>query len=113
MFDQQELQTLVGGTESPIDVHDLELNTVMPDGADDLTYRLFWKVVGTFNQDQLKSLLKFVTSCARPPLYVQVIQGLRAQMPNRPCSQPWVCKPHTQVRHQVGWGRYYQTSLGM
>jgi len=68
MFDQQELQTLVGGTESPIDVDDLQRNTAMPDGEDDLTYRLFWKVVGTFTQDQLKALLKFVTSCARPPL---------------------------------------------
>ena len=68
MYDQTELQTLIGGTLSPVDVDDLERNCAMPDGADDLTIRLFWKVVRSFNQTELKALLKFVTSTPNPPL---------------------------------------------
>ena len=29
---------------------------------------MFWDVVGQFTEDQKKQLLKFVTSCSRPPL---------------------------------------------
>ncbi|KAJ9122361.1 hypothetical protein QFC22_001783 [Naganishia vaughanmartiniae] len=68
MYDQMELQTLIGGTLSPIDVDDLERNCAMPDGTDDDTIRLFWKVVRSFNQTELKALLKFVTSTPNPPL---------------------------------------------
>jgi ubiquitin-protein ligase E3 C len=67
MFDQQELQTLIGGAESPIDVEDLEKNTVMHDGDDPL-YKTFWKVVRSLTQEELRSLLKFVTSTPNPPL---------------------------------------------
>ena len=67
MFDQQELQTLIGGAESPIDVQDLEKNTVMHDGNDPL-YKTFWKVVHSLTQEELRSLLKFVTSTPNPPL---------------------------------------------
>ena len=28
----------------------------------------FWSVVSSFNDDQRRKLLKFVTSCSRPPL---------------------------------------------
>ncbi len=59
---------MLGGTESPIDVDDFHRHTVMSDSEDDVTYELFWKVVRSFSQEQLKALLKFVTSCARPPL---------------------------------------------
>lgn len=68
MFDQQELQTLIGGTQAPIDVHDLEQNSVMLDNPGDEVYDLFWKVVKGMDQTELKALLKFVTSTPNPPL---------------------------------------------
>lgn len=77
MFDQQELQTLIGGTESPIDVDDLQKNTVMPDGEDDISLQLFWKVLRSMSQKELKALLKFVTSTPNPPLL-----GFRYLNPN-------------------------------
>jgi ubiquitin-protein ligase E3 C len=80
MFDQQELQTLIGGAESPIDVEDLERNTVMHDEGDPL-YTTFWKVVRGMTQEELRALLKFVTSTPNPPLlgfkYLQPKFGIR------------------------------------
>jgi ubiquitin-protein ligase E3 C len=32
------------------------------------TIRAFWSVVSTFSKEDMAALLKFVTSCARPPL---------------------------------------------
>ena len=67
MFDQQELQTLIGGAETPIDVEDLKKHTVMHDNDDPL-YEVFWKVVRGLTQAELRALLKFVTSTPNPPL---------------------------------------------
>uniref|UniRef100_A0A1B6C8T5 HECT-type E3 ubiquitin transferase n=1 Tax=Clastoptera arizonana TaxID=38151 RepID=A0A1B6C8T5_9HEMI len=36
--------------------------------TDHITIKIFWKVVESFSDVQLKLLLKFVTSCSRPPL---------------------------------------------
>jgi ubiquitin-protein ligase E3 C len=66
MFDQHELQEVVGGADNPIDVDDLERNSNME--AKEETIIMFWKVVRTFNQEQLRALLKFVTSTSNPPL---------------------------------------------
>ncbi|KAJ6615220.1 hypothetical protein B0H10DRAFT_2164909 [Mycena sp. CBHHK59/15] len=52
MFNQQELQVLLGGADSGIDIADLKGHTV----------------VETFDQKQRRALLHFVTSCSRPPL---------------------------------------------
>lgn len=68
MFDQQELQTLIGGSSAAIDVDDLEQNTIMHDNPGDEAYHLFWKVVHGLSQTELKALLKFVTSTPNPPL---------------------------------------------
>ncbi len=68
MFDQQELQMLIGGVDTPIDVDDLRDNAVTPDGEEDLSIKLFWKVVKSMSQVELKALLRFVTSVGRPPL---------------------------------------------
>lgn len=70
MFNQQELQLVIGGTDAPIDLEDLRKHTNYG-GAyndDEETIVKFWKVINTFNHDQRRALLRFVTSCSRPPL---------------------------------------------
>lgn len=37
-------------------------------GPEHETIAAFWRVVRAFNKDQRSNLLRFVTSCARPPL---------------------------------------------
>ncbi|WVQ98113.1 hypothetical protein IAU59_005235 [Kwoniella sp. CBS 9459] len=68
MFDQQELQQLIGGEEAPIDIDDLRAHCSMDGFPDDTTPRLFWHVVKRFSQEEKRALLRFVTSCSRPPL---------------------------------------------
>jgi ubiquitin-protein ligase E3 C len=70
MFNQQELQILLGGVNSPIDLIDLRQHTSYGGLYDDQedTIQTFWKVVDTFDQDQRRALLRFATSCSRPPL---------------------------------------------
>lgn len=68
MFDQHELQQLIGGEETLIDIDDLRAHAVVSGFPSDNTIRLFWKVVKGFNQEQRRALLRFVTSCSRPPL---------------------------------------------
>ncbi|KAJ7440766.1 HECT-domain-containing protein [Mycena galericulata] len=71
MFDQQELQALLGGADSGIDIDDLRANTQY-DGifkdTQNPTIVAFWNVVHTFDQKQRRALLHFVTSCSRAPL---------------------------------------------
>lgn len=60
-----------GGADEPIDVDDLQANTVYggwEDSEANSTIRLFWQVVRGLDQHSLKQLVKFVTSCPRPPL---------------------------------------------
>src|SRR5262249_8894170 len=69
MFNQSELQTLVGGdTASPIDVEDLRRNTeyggtyvIGDDGQEHETVKLFWEVMKDFDNEQRGKVLKFVT----------------------------------------------------
>ncbi|KAJ7110703.1 HECT-domain-containing protein [Mycena crocata] len=81
MFNQQELQALLGGADSGIDIDDLRAHTrydgvysnTVVDDKEDLendhpTITAFWNVVHTFDQKQRRALLHFVTSCSRPPL---------------------------------------------
>jgi ubiquitin-protein ligase E3 C len=70
MFNQQELQVLVGGAEEPIDVDDLKRNVVYGGlyDEDHETIRIFWRVVKSMDENSRRLLLRFVTSCARPPL---------------------------------------------
>ena len=70
MFDQAELAQLIGGEDKLIDMDDLEKFAHVSGYANDKTITAFWKVVKSFNQEQRRGLVKFVTSCARPPLYV-------------------------------------------
>ncbi|SCV74701.1 BQ2448_7730 [Microbotryum intermedium] len=71
MFNQDELRILVGGIDQPIDIDDLKANTVYGgfEGEEaNESVRAFWRVVESFDKEQRSKLVKFVTSCARPPL---------------------------------------------
>ncbi|KAH6892749.1 ubiquitin protein ligase [Coprinopsis sp. MPI-PUGE-AT-0042] len=70
MFNQQEVQILIGGVNSPIDLDDLRKHTNYGGLYDDQhpVIVAFWKVVNSFDQEQRRALLRFATSCSRPPL---------------------------------------------
>ncbi|XP_036212141.1 ubiquitin-protein ligase E3C isoform X4 [Myotis myotis] len=70
MFDQQEIQVLISGAQVPISLEDLKSFTNYSGGysADHPVIRAFWRVVEGFTDEEKRKLLKFVTSCSRPPL---------------------------------------------
>ena len=70
MFSSTELSTLISGAEHEISVTDLQAHTNYSGGyeVNHPTITAFWQVVSGFDEDQKRSLLKFVTSCSRPPL---------------------------------------------
>ena len=75
MFNQSELQTLIGGDASEIDVEDLRLNTqyggvyqIGDDGLEHPTVRLFWRVMKELDDADRRKVLKYVTSTPRAPL---------------------------------------------
>ncbi|KAF9257641.1 HECT-domain-containing protein [Marasmius fiardii PR-910] len=70
MFTPKELSHLLGGSSQPVDIEDLRKHTVYGGLYDDKSpiINAFWDVVNGFTEDQRRSLLRFVTSCSRPPL---------------------------------------------
>ena len=75
MFNQQELQTLVGGASAEINIDDLRHNTqysgiysIGDDGLEHATIRLFWQVMWEMDDHDRRKVLKFVTSTPRAPL---------------------------------------------
>lgn len=75
MFNQSELQTLVGGTSSSIDIADLRRNTVYggvyvigDDGLEHPSVQIFWRVMEGLEDKDRRAVLKFVTSTPRAPL---------------------------------------------
>jgi ubiquitin-protein ligase E3 C len=92
MFNQKELQVLIGGTEEPVDIDDLMQNCAYGGvyDSDHAVVQRFWKVntspallsalreltsnhwltqvARSLNQKERQFLLRFVTSCSRPPL---------------------------------------------
>lgn len=70
MFDQQELQQVIGGEETMIDIDELRKHSSSSGFAIGKTVEMFWSVVKGFDQDERRALLRFVTSCPRPPLCV-------------------------------------------
>ncbi|XP_012278709.1 ubiquitin-protein ligase E3C [Orussus abietinus] len=70
MFNNKELQVLISGAQIPVDVNDLKQHTNYTGGytLEHPTIAAFWKVVEEFDDTQKGQLLKFVTSCSRPPL---------------------------------------------
>lgn len=75
MFNQSELQRLVGGDSSEIDIDDLRRNTICSglyqigdDNQEHPTIKLFWKVMRGFTDAQRRQVLKYVSSTPRAPL---------------------------------------------
>lgn len=75
MFNQKELQKLVGGDSLELDIADLRRNTqygglyvIGDDGLEHPTVQLFWKVLQEMNDQDRRKVLKFVTSTPRAPL---------------------------------------------
>uniref|UniRef100_A0A8C1EPY4 Ubiquitin-protein ligase E3C n=1 Tax=Cyprinus carpio carpio TaxID=630221 RepID=A0A8C1EPY4_CYPCA len=70
MFDQQEIQVLISGAHVPICLEDLKRFTNYSGGysANHPVIKIFWEVVESFSDEEKRKLLKFVTSCSRPPL---------------------------------------------
>uniref|UniRef100_A0A1A9WVS9 HECT-type E3 ubiquitin transferase n=1 Tax=Glossina brevipalpis TaxID=37001 RepID=A0A1A9WVS9_9MUSC len=70
MFSNKELQILISGAEIPIDLDDLKRNCKY--GGDynpeHPSIVAFWSALESFDDLQKRQLLKFVTSCSRPPL---------------------------------------------
>ena len=75
MFNQNELQRLVGGDSSEIDVEDLRRHTqysgvyaIGDDGLEHPTVQLFWEVLHGLEDRERRDVLKYVTSTPRAPL---------------------------------------------
>lgn len=70
LFNEPELQVLISGaSEGKIDVEDMRSNTRYIGGYSTLDRNVsrFWSVVASLDSKQQASLLRFVTSCERPP----------------------------------------------
>jgi ubiquitin-protein ligase E3 C len=75
MFNQKELQKLVGGDSTELDIGDLRRNTLYgglytigDDGLEHPTVELFWKAMQEMDDEDRRKVLKFVTSTPRAPL---------------------------------------------
>lgn len=75
MFNQSELQTLVGGDSSEIDVSDLRRNTIYSgnytlgvNSEEHPCIQFFWEAMYSFTDVDRRKVLKFVTSTPRAPL---------------------------------------------
>lgn len=75
MFNQKELQKLVGGDNNELDISDLRRNTqyggiyvIGDDGLEHPTVAMFWKVLKEMSDADRRAVLKFVTSTPRAPL---------------------------------------------
>ena len=69
IFNEEELQIVISGTKKAFDVDDLKKNTTYKGYMGfDSTVRDFWKNFAEFDESEKILLLKFVTSCSRPPL---------------------------------------------
>ncbi|ORZ21131.1 hypothetical protein BCR42DRAFT_406881 [Absidia repens] len=69
MFNQQELQVMLGGASIPIDINDLRQHTVYADYREsDPTIQFMWQALSSFTNEERMKFVKFVTSCSRPPI---------------------------------------------
>ncbi|XP_055923583.1 ubiquitin-protein ligase E3C [Eupeodes corollae] len=70
MFSNKELQILISGAEIPIDLEDLKKHCKYGGeySPEHPSIICFWAVLEGFSDLQKRQLLKFVTSCSRPPL---------------------------------------------
>ncbi|KAF4554890.1 HECT-domain-containing protein 1 [Elsinoe fawcettii] len=75
MFNQSEIQNLVGGATAGIDIEDLRRNTIYSglyvigdDGEEHPVIQRFWDVMRAMSDEDKGKVLKFVTSTPRAPL---------------------------------------------
>ena len=69
MFTSSEMQTIISGTAEDINIEDLKAYTIYIDcNHRDNCAKNFWKVMESFTTEERSLVLKFVTSCPRPPL---------------------------------------------
>lgn len=70
MFSNKEFQVLISGAEIPVDIDDLRKHARYGGDFEPAhpTIQIFWEVLQNFDDLQRRQLLKFVTSCSRPPL---------------------------------------------
>lgn len=95
MFDQQELRQLIGGEETLIDLDDLRAHVHVTGFPNDVTMKLFWRVVKRFTQEERRALLRFVTSCSRPPLSVLAVRPIRMMLTTVVDSALRICTPNS------------------
>jgi len=70
IFNETELQVLISGaSDGKIDVEDMRANTYYAGGftSIDRNVTRFWSAFSSMSSNQQASLLRFVTSCERPP----------------------------------------------
>jgi ubiquitin-protein ligase E3 C len=69
IFTEDELQVVISGAKHAFNVEDLKKHTVLKGYSSfEGTIRDFWKIVDGFTEQEKQLLLKFVTSCSKPPL---------------------------------------------
>lgn len=70
LFNAREFNQLLSGGDHDIDIDDLRRNTRYTGGytKGSRTIKIFWEVIKGFEPKERCMLLKFVTSCSRPPL---------------------------------------------
>jgi ubiquitin-protein ligase E3 C len=70
MFKAPELQLLIAGAEGGFEVGDMRRACTYGGGyhASQPYIELFWEIVEEFDQDERAKLLRFITSCSKPPL---------------------------------------------
>jgi ubiquitin-protein ligase E3 C len=70
MFNEPELQILISGpSDGKIDIADMRTNSRYAGGYTPIDRNItrFWNVVASLSSKQQADLLRFVTSCERPP----------------------------------------------
>lgn len=70
MFGPEEMQKLISGDEAPIDVADMRAHVSYSGGysAEHPSMLMFWRIVESLEEEDLHALVRYVTSCSRPPL---------------------------------------------
>ena len=70
LFSPRDINYLISGEHQDIDIDDLKRHTMYVGGynASSPTIKLFWKTMHNLKPDDQRAVLKFVTSCSRPPL---------------------------------------------
>ncbi|KAI3426511.1 hypothetical protein D9Q98_008876 [Chlorella vulgaris] len=70
MFNEEELQMLISGGQQGLDIDDMRTHVQYSGGyhEEHPVIQEFWRALATFTPKEQADFLRFVTSCARPPL---------------------------------------------